>query len=518
MHPSIYPCKQLYHYAVPTSVALGGLSAHAALVREAVAASVARAASAMPNGLLLTLSPHVSMWDASLAAEYGDVLAALEPPPQPPSANGVDERHQMVGGTAHKSQQPLQLENVEAASAAAVAAKSGLYQSSVVGPEAGVPDVATVPLSGEQLLCNRLTTRASMSESGGPAPPSAAGVGLHIEGDRTSAPAAPGGPLRLRSGRYVGTVDPFAASSGGGGGGGADGGGGDTGGLSASAIAALAVASGRSVLPGMPSITASQLPSAVEVHNNGHDQQQPEGSNAGGGSGGAANGLLEGMQRQPSAADSACSLERFSDPLRRSVEPPSTPNASREQTTSPSLLLSSSTAQAQLSGATADSGSAGLGAGSAAPVVSVAVRAGSVFSGATGMAAAAAAAGLLAPGPGSGPRAGPASNGSNTGGRPPVSTRTTSPQQPQPASPITPMTDPARMTDTERFKAAHGWKVRARDMDLSVMCAHSVGASPLERFYLFYQSTIRTGILALTYCVTGQGADELQHEHLVACA
>ncbi len=68
-------------HAVPLTVALGGLDAYRDLVSSAVAQSVQRAASAMPNGLMLAISPHVSMWDASLAAEYDDVLRSLEPPP-----------------------------------------------------------------------------------------------------------------------------------------------------------------------------------------------------------------------------------------------------------------------------------------------------------------------------------------------------------------------------------------------------------------------------------------------------
>ncbi len=60
---------------MPLHVALGGLDAYKQLVSSMVAHSVARAASCMPGSpaLLLATSPHVSVWDGSLAAEYEEV-------------------------------------------------------------------------------------------------------------------------------------------------------------------------------------------------------------------------------------------------------------------------------------------------------------------------------------------------------------------------------------------------------------------------------------------------------------
>ncbi len=57
----------------------GSLDGYRQLAAAMVAQSVARAASSMPGSpaLLLTLSPHVSLWDVSLAAEYEDILTRL---------------------------------------------------------------------------------------------------------------------------------------------------------------------------------------------------------------------------------------------------------------------------------------------------------------------------------------------------------------------------------------------------------------------------------------------------------
>jgi hypothetical protein len=57
-------------------VATGGLEAYKSLVSAAISASVTHSATSMPNGVVISISPHTSVWDHSLAQEFDSAVQA----------------------------------------------------------------------------------------------------------------------------------------------------------------------------------------------------------------------------------------------------------------------------------------------------------------------------------------------------------------------------------------------------------------------------------------------------------
>lgn len=115
--------------AVPCSSSSGGLAAYQALTSSAVQASTDQATTSMPNGVLVGTSPHISIWDDSLASECDEAMWAVHPP----ASSSTVAPKPAGGATQQQQQEQHQHPADEEAAVAAAQLAASMYSMAIRG-------------------------------------------------------------------------------------------------------------------------------------------------------------------------------------------------------------------------------------------------------------------------------------------------------------------------------------------------------------------------------------------------